>query len=103
MCTDFTNLNKCCPKDDFPLAMIVQIVDSTASCDKMAMLDCFSGYHPDMLCKEDEEKNQFHNTIWHVLLHENAGGTVQCRSHILQNDEGSTKGPSRQKRTLLCG
>jgi hypothetical protein len=20
MCTDFTDLNKCCPKDDFPLA-----------------------------------------------------------------------------------
>jgi hypothetical protein len=45
MCTDFTDLNMCCPKDDFPLARIDQIVDSAASCDIMALLDYFSGYH----------------------------------------------------------
>jgi hypothetical protein len=28
MCIDFSNPNKCCPKDDFPLARINQIVDS---------------------------------------------------------------------------
>ena len=30
MCVDFTSLNKCCPKDHFPLPRIDQIVDSTA-------------------------------------------------------------------------
>jgi hypothetical protein len=30
MCIDFTDLNKCCPKDDFPLVRIDQIVDSAA-------------------------------------------------------------------------
>jgi hypothetical protein len=45
MCIDFTDLNKCCPKDDFPLARIDQIVDSATSSDIMALLDCFSGYH----------------------------------------------------------
>jgi hypothetical protein len=45
MCTDFTDLNKCCPKDDFSLARIDQIVDSAAGCDIMALLDYFSGYH----------------------------------------------------------
>jgi hypothetical protein len=45
MCTYFTDLNKCCPKDDFPLARIDRIVDSVAGCDIMALLDCFSGYH----------------------------------------------------------
>jgi hypothetical protein len=59
MCTDFTNLNKCCPKDDFPLTRIDQIVDSTASCEAIALLDCFSGYHQIWLCKEDEEKSRF--------------------------------------------
>jgi hypothetical protein len=44
MCTDFTDLNKCCPKDDFPLTRIDQIIDSTVGCDIMALLDCFSGY-----------------------------------------------------------
>jgi hypothetical protein len=59
MCTDFTNLNKCCPKDDFPLARIDQIVDSVASSDITALLDCFLGYHQICLCKEGEEKTSF--------------------------------------------
>jgi hypothetical protein len=54
--TDFTDLNNCCPKDDFPLARIDQINDSTAGCDIMALLDCFSGYHQIWLRREDEEK-----------------------------------------------
>jgi hypothetical protein len=59
MCTYFTDLNKCCPKDDFPLARIDQIVDSVAGCDIMALLDCFSGYHQIWLRREDEEKTSF--------------------------------------------
>jgi hypothetical protein len=54
MCTYFTDLNKCCPKDDFPLARIDKIVDSTAGCEIMALLDCFLGYHHGWLCEEDE-------------------------------------------------
>jgi hypothetical protein len=43
--TDFTDLNKWCPKDNFPLTRIDQIIDSAAGYDIIAMLDCFSGYH----------------------------------------------------------
>jgi hypothetical protein len=59
MCTDFIDLNKCCPKDDFPLARIDQIIDSTAASKMMALLDCFSGYHQIWLRTEDEEKISF--------------------------------------------
>jgi hypothetical protein len=59
MCTDFTDLNKCCPKDDLPLARIDKIIDSTVGCEMMVMLDCFSGYHQIWLHKEDEEKTSF--------------------------------------------
>jgi hypothetical protein len=45
MCTYFIDLNKFCPKDDFPLARIDQIVDSAVGCDIMALLDYFLGYH----------------------------------------------------------
>jgi hypothetical protein len=31
MCTYFTDLNKCCPMDDFPLPRIDKIVDSAAT------------------------------------------------------------------------
>jgi hypothetical protein len=37
MCIDFTDMNKCCSKDDFPLARIDQIIDSAAGCDIMAI------------------------------------------------------------------
>jgi hypothetical protein len=45
MCTDFTDLNKCCQKDDFPFSRIDKVVDSAAGCEMMALLDCFSGYY----------------------------------------------------------
>jgi hypothetical protein len=41
MCTDFTDLNKCCSKDDFLLTRIDKIVDSATRCEMMALLDCF--------------------------------------------------------------
>jgi hypothetical protein len=31
VCTDFTDLNKCCLKDNFPLARIYQIINSAAA------------------------------------------------------------------------
>jgi hypothetical protein len=51
MCTYFTNLNKCCPKDDFPLTRIDKIVDFVAGCKIMALLDYFTGYHQIWLWK----------------------------------------------------
>jgi hypothetical protein len=45
MYTNFSNLNKCCPKDDFPLSKIDKVVDSDAGCETIALLDYFSGYH----------------------------------------------------------
>jgi hypothetical protein len=59
MCIDFTNLNKCCSKDDFPLSGIDKVVDSTAGCETMALLDCFFRYYQIWLCKEDEKKTSF--------------------------------------------
>jgi hypothetical protein len=59
MCMDFTDLNKCCPKDDFPLARIDKIIDSTVWCEMMVLLYCFSGYRQIWLRKEDEEKTSF--------------------------------------------
>jgi hypothetical protein len=59
MCTDFTDLNKCCPKDDFPLTRIDKIIDSATGCKIMALLDCFFGYHHIWLRREDEENTSF--------------------------------------------
>jgi hypothetical protein len=45
MCIDFTDLNRACPKDEFPLPRIDSIVDAAASSELMSLLDCYSGYH----------------------------------------------------------
>jgi hypothetical protein len=45
MCIDFIDLNKSCPKDEFPLPRIDSLVDAAASSELMSLLDCYSGYH----------------------------------------------------------
>ncbi|XP_052297264.1 uncharacterized protein LOC127902396 [Citrus sinensis] len=45
MCVDFTDLNKACPKDSFPLPKIDQLVDSTAGHGLLSFMDAFSGYN----------------------------------------------------------
>ena len=42
MCVDFTNLNKACSKDSFPLPRIDQLVDSTARHKLLTFMDAFS-------------------------------------------------------------
>ena len=45
LCIDFTNLNKACPKDSFPLPWIDLIVDATADHELLSFMDAFSGYN----------------------------------------------------------
>ena len=53
VCVDFTNLNKACPKDPFPMPQIDQLVDATAGHPRMSFLDAFQGYHQITLALED--------------------------------------------------
>ena len=45
VCVDFTDLNKACLKDLFPMPRIDQLVDATAGHPQMSFLDAFQGYH----------------------------------------------------------
>jgi len=53
MCVDFTDLNKACPNDSYPLPSIDALVDSASGCKMLSFLDAFSGYkmHPRDECK----------------------------------------------------
>jgi hypothetical protein len=59
MCIDYTSLNKACPKDEYPLPRICQIVDFTVSCELLSFLDAYSGYHQISLAVDDEKKTAF--------------------------------------------
>ena len=41
-CIDFTNLNKACPKDNFLLSWIDQLVDATAGHKLLSFMDTYS-------------------------------------------------------------
>ena len=45
MCVDFTDLNKACPKDSYPLPRIDQLVNSAAGHRLLSFMDAFSGYN----------------------------------------------------------
>ena len=59
VCVDYTDLNKACPKDSFPLLPIDQIVDATARHGILSFLDAFSGYHQIPMHPPDAKKTTF--------------------------------------------
>ena len=83
MCVDFTDPNKACPKDSFPLPRIDQLVDSTAEHKLLMFMDAFSGYNQIKMDEEDQEKTAFITSqglyCYKVMSFElkNAGATYQ--------------------------
>ena len=45
MCTDYTNLNRACPKDAYPLPSIDKLVDGAFGFQVLSFLDAYSGYN----------------------------------------------------------
>ena len=59
MCVDFTDLNRACPKDNYPLPRIDTLVDSTARHELLSFMDAFLGYNQIKMKEEDQEKTSF--------------------------------------------
>ena len=59
VCVDFTDLNKACLKDPFPIPRIDQLVDATAGHPQMSFLDAFQGYDQIPLALKDQKKTAF--------------------------------------------
>ncbi|XP_022872734.1 uncharacterized protein LOC111391716 [Olea europaea var. sylvestris] len=83
VCIDFTDLNKGCPKDSYPLPRIDDLVDSTSGHKLYSFLDAFSGYHQILMTEEDQEKTSFmaDSAIYYYKVMpfglKNAGATYQ--------------------------
>ena len=83
VCVDFTDLNKACPKDSFPLPKIDQLVDSTTGHERMIFLDSYRGYHQIAMEEADQEKTTFitlKGTYCYKMMpfgFKNAGATYQ--------------------------
>lgn len=59
MCVNFTDLNKACPKDNFPLSRINTLVDLTASHQTPSFMGAFSGYNQIKMDEPNQEKTSF--------------------------------------------
>ena len=92
MCVDFRDLNKACPKDDFPLSHIDVIEDNTTGSALMSFMDGFSGYNQIKMAHRDMIKTAF--TIkWGIYCYivmpfgfKNAGVTYQRMAIALLHD-----------------
>ncbi|CAL1353738.1 unnamed protein product [Linum trigynum] len=83
MCVDFTNLNRACPTDAYPMPRIDLLVDATAYHEALSFFDMFSGYHQIPMTEEDRAKTAFMtpfgNFCYKVMAFglKNAGATYQ--------------------------
>ncbi|XP_025658122.1 uncharacterized protein [Arachis hypogaea] len=83
MCVDFTDLNKACPKDAYPLPCIDKLVDSASGFKSLSFMDAYSGYNQILIHPEDQSKTAFitehGNFCYRVILFglKNAGATYQ--------------------------
>jgi hypothetical protein len=102
MCVDYTDLNKHYPKDPFGLPRIDQVIDSTAGCDLLCFLGCYSGYHQIAIKEEDQEKTTF-ITPFGVLLHNHVIRVEERRRHLSTSYPGLLQEAAQQERRSLRG
>nr|KYP38447.1 Transposon Ty3-G Gag-Pol polyprotein [Cajanus cajan] len=92
MCTDYTNLNKACPKDAYPLSNIDRLVDGASGHKFLSFLDAYSGYNQIRMHPQDEEKMAFItetiNYCYRVMPFrlKNVGATYQRLMNKIFND-----------------
>ncbi|XP_050238331.1 uncharacterized protein LOC126687817 [Mercurialis annua] len=93
MCVDFTDLNKACPKDSYPLPNIDQLVDSTACYLLYSFVDAAQGYHQIPMEEKDQEKTSFvtdRGTYCYKVMPfglKNAGATYQRLVNFMFQDQ----------------
>ena len=59
LCIYFTDINRVCLKDSFPLPRIYLIVDATAGHELLSFMDSFSGYNQICIDPINQEKTSF--------------------------------------------
>ena len=97
LCIYFTDINKACPKDSFPLPRIDLIVDATSGHELLSFMEAFSGYNHISMDPDDQEKTSFVTAqgtyCYRVMPFElkNAGATYQrLVNRMFQKQIGTT-------------
>ncbi|BFG30468.1 hypothetical protein CerSpe_167420 [Prunus speciosa] len=83
VCTDYRDLNRACPKDEFPLPNMDILIDSTSGQCLLSFMDGFSGYNQIKMSPRDAEKTAFrtpYGNFYYTVMPfglKNAGATYQ--------------------------
>ncbi|CAJ2673582.1 unnamed protein product [Trifolium pratense] len=83
MCVDYTDLNRACPKDSYPLPCIDKLVDNSSGFKLLSFMDAYSGYNQIPMAVADRGKTAFMtesgNYYYNVMPFglKNAGATYQ--------------------------
>jgi len=83
MCVDYTDLNRACPKDTYPLPNIDKLVDNSSCYKLLSLMDAYSGYNQIPMAEEDKKETAFMteagNYYYNVMPFglQNAGATYQ--------------------------
>ena len=99
VCSDFHDLNKACPKDNYPIPFIDQIIDAYAWSEVFSFMDGFSGYNQIQIKPEDQHKTTL-IFPWGTFSYKkipfglkNAGATFQRAMNFSFHDIKSTVEP----------
>ena len=87
MCVDYTDLNRACPKDSYPLPKIDHLVDSTAGHALMSFNGCLLRLPSDTLVEERPREDGFRHRSRAILLHGDAVWVEECACYFPANDE----------------
>ena len=63
LCVDFTNLNKCSKKDNYPLPKMEHLLQKVSGDRVISFLDGFSGYNQVAVHPDDQEKTAFTTSL----------------------------------------
>ncbi|GAU39244.1 hypothetical protein TSUD_396900 [Trifolium subterraneum] len=95
MCVDYTDLNRACPKDAYPLPNIDKLVDNSSGFKLLSFMDAYSGYNQIKIAEIDKKKtafmtetgNYYYNVVPFGL--KNAGATYQrMMNKVFHNEIG---------------
>ena len=56
VCVDYRDLNRACPKYNFPTPFIHQIIDDCTGCEVFSFMDGFSDYNQIEIVHQDQHK-----------------------------------------------
>ncbi|GAU18714.1 hypothetical protein TSUD_80020 [Trifolium subterraneum] len=93
MCVDYTDLNRVCPKDAYPLPNIDKLVDNSSGFKLLSFMDAYSGYNQIKMAEIDKKKTAFMtetgNYYYNVMSFglKNAGATYQRMMNKVFHDE----------------